>query len=374
MNMDGGDIIRHMAVEFYICIPVYNSEKFLDRCISSILGQNHMSWHLVLVDDGSVDSSGDICDRYAESDDRIRVIHQDNQGQIRARNNAVRTARQMSANGKADNVYVLFVDSDDRLKEGALDTLFKAIEENGYPDMVVYGSDKVSEAGILLERYDGSKYFHGTLTDRKDILKTVIAPVKPNYCSLWSKATRIGLFDGDGYDEELLDMRWGEDAIQSFELFCRSDSAVFLDSALYEYTINHKSVTHTLDFRKGIADTIRGNAYIGHLLESELTDAEMQPFYEDAADKLLSMISGPMVSTRLAEKEKLALLKSTAADDSCREYILCRQKRHRSLSLMAEGEYGKALRSIQMWSIGQFFLFAYLKTVRFISGRFRKSS
>ena len=99
----------------------------------------------------------------------------------------------------------------------------------------------------------------------------------------------------------------------------------------------------------------------------------MQPFYEDAADKLLSMISGPMVSTRLAGKEKIALLRSTAEDESCREYILCRQKRHRSLSLMAEGEYGRALRSIQMWSIGQFFLFAYLKTARFISGRFRKS-
>ena len=290
MNMDGGDIIRHMAVEFYICIPVYNSEKFLDRCISSILGQNHMSWHLVLVDDGSVDSSGDICDRYAESDDRIRVIHQDNQGQIRARNNAVRTARQMSANGKADNVYVLFVDSDDRLKEGALDTLFKAIEENGYPDMVVYGSDKVSEAGILLERYDGSKYFHGTLTDRKDILKTVIAPVKPNYCSLWSKATRIGLFDGDGYDEELLDMRWGEDAIQSFELFCRSDSAVFLDSALYEYTVNHKSVTHTIDKDKEMMDTIIGTAYIEGILLSSGVMAlqDIQPFVDDAASTLLS--------------------------------------------------------------------------------------
>lgn len=374
MNMDGGDIIRHMAVEFYICIPVYNSEKFLDRCISSILGQNHMSWHLVLVDDGSVDSSGDICDRYAESDDRIRVIHQDNQGQIRARNNAVRTARQMSANGKADNVYVLFVDSDDRLKEGALDTLFKAIEENGYPDMVVYGSDKVSEAGILLERYDGSKYFHGTLTDRKDILKTVIAPVKPNYCSLWSKATRIGLFDGDGYDEELLDMRWGEDAIQSFELFCRSDSAVFLDSALYEYTVNHKSVTHTIDKDKEMMDTIIGTAYIEGILLSSGVMAlqDIQPFVDDAASTLLSKLSGIVLSTRYSKKEKVKRLEQISKDKLCRKHILEIQTRHKSLSMLSCGYYSRAYSLIMLWSVGQFFKYAYLKPRNAIRGRFHK--
>lgn len=374
MNMDGGDIIRHMAVEFYICIPVYNSEKFLDRCISSILGQNHMSWHLVLVDDGSVDSSGDICDRYAESDDRIRVVHQDNQGQIRARNNAVRTARQMSANGKADNVYVLFVDSDDRLKEGALDTLFKAIEENGYPDMVVYGSDKVSEAGILLERYDGSKYFHGTLTDRKDILKTVIAPVKPNYCSLWSKATRIGLFDGDGYDEELLDMRWGEDAIQSFELFCRSDSAVFLDSALYEYTINHKSVTHTIDKDKEMMDTIIGTAYIEEILLSSgvMTLQDIQPFVDDAASTLLSKLSGIVLSTRYSKKEKVKRLEQISKDKLCRKHILEIQTRHKSLSMLSCGYYSRAYSLIMLWSVGQFFKYAYLKPRNAIRGKFHK--
>ena len=374
MNMDGGDIIRHMAVEFYICIPVYNSEKFLDRCISSILGQNHMAWHLVLVDDGSVDSSGDICDRYADSDGRIRVIHQDNQGQIRARNNAVRTARQMSANGKADTVYVLFVDSDDRLKEGALDALFKAIEENGYPDMVVYGSDKVSEAGILLERYDGSKYFHGTLTDRKDILKTVIAPVKPNYCSLWSKATRIGLFDGDGYDEELLDMRWGEDAIQSFELFCRSDSAVFLDSALYEYTINHKSVTHTIDKDKEMMDTIIGTAYIEEILLSSgvMTLQDIQPFVDDAASTLLSKLSGIVLSTRYSKKEKVKRLEQISEDKLCRKHILEIQTRHKSLSMLSCGYYSRAYSLIMLWSVGQFFKYAYLKPKNAIRGRFHK--
>ena len=374
MNMDGGDIIRHMAVEFYICIPVYNSEKFLDRCISSILGQNHMAWHLVLVDDGSVDSSGDICDRYADSDGRIRVIHQDNQGQIRARNNAVRTARQMSANGKADNAYVMFVDSDDRLKEGALDALFKAIEGNGYPDMVVYGSDKVSEAGILLERYDGSKYFHGTLTDRKDILKTVIAPVKPNYCSLWSKATRIGLFDCDGYDEELLDMRWGEDAIQSFELFCRSDSAVFLDSALYEYTINHKSVTHTIDKDKEMMDTIIGTAYIEEILLSSgvMTLQDIQPFVDDAASTLLSKLSGIVLSTRYSKKEKVKRLEQISEDKLCRKHILEIQTRHKSLSMLSCGYYSRAYSLIMLWSVGQFFKYAYLKPRNAIRGKFHK--
>ena len=363
-----------MSVPLSIIVPAYNSEKYLGQCVDSILGEDYRDYELILVDDGSSDSSLAIMRSYEATDDRVRVIHQDNQGQIRARNNAVRTARQMSANGKADNAYVMFVDSDDRLKEGALDALFKAIEGNGYPDMVVYGSDKVSEAGILLERYDGSKYFHGTLTDRKDILKTVIAPVKPNYCSLWSKATRIGLFDCDGYDEELLDMRWGEDAIQSFELFCRSDSAVFLDSALYEYTINHKSVTHTIDKDKEMMDTIIGTAYIEEILLSSgvMTLQDIQPFVDDAASTLLSKLSGIVLSTRYSKKEKVKRLEQISEDKLCRKHILEIQTRHKSLSMLSCGYYSRAYSLIMLWSVGQFFKYAYLKPRNAIRGKFHK--
>ena len=72
-----------------VIIPIYNTEEYLKRCIDSILAQSFFDFELILVDDGSTDNSGIICDEYAEKDNRLVVIHQDNQGQAVARNTAL---------------------------------------------------------------------------------------------------------------------------------------------------------------------------------------------------------------------------------------------------------------------------------------------
>ena len=72
-----------------VIVPVYNAEKYLGRCIDSVLNQTFKEFELILVDDGSKDSSGNICEKYAERDQRIKVIHQENQGQAAARNRGV---------------------------------------------------------------------------------------------------------------------------------------------------------------------------------------------------------------------------------------------------------------------------------------------
>ena len=87
-----------------VIVPVYNSEKYLHRCIDGILAQNYTDFDLLLIDDGSTDNSGNICDEYEIRDGRIRVFHQENGGVSSARNLGLDNAR-----GK----YVMFVDSDD---------------------------------------------------------------------------------------------------------------------------------------------------------------------------------------------------------------------------------------------------------------------
>lgn len=87
-----------------IIIPVYNTEKYLPRCLDSVLAQSYSNFELILVDDGSVDNSGKICDEYAARDSRIRVLHQDNQGVSIARNNGMAAAQ---------GEYISFIDSDD---------------------------------------------------------------------------------------------------------------------------------------------------------------------------------------------------------------------------------------------------------------------
>ena len=104
-----------------VIIPVYNVEKYIEECIISICNQDYKNIEIILVDDGSFDNSGEICDRYAKKDDRIKVIHKENNGVSSARNSGLDIA-------KGD--YVCFVDGDDYLESDYVSYLLKLILDN----------------------------------------------------------------------------------------------------------------------------------------------------------------------------------------------------------------------------------------------------
>ena len=103
-----------MKPKISVIVPVYNTEKYLQRCIDSILLQSFTDFELLLIDDGSTDSSGTICDKYAEQDSRIRVFHKANGGASSARNIGL---------DNAIGEWVCFVDSDDSLTRDAVEIL-----------------------------------------------------------------------------------------------------------------------------------------------------------------------------------------------------------------------------------------------------------
>lgn len=105
-----------------VIVPVYNVEKLLPRCLDSILAQTYRDFTLILVNDGSTDGSGKICDGYAEKDERIRVIHKENGGVSSARNAGL---------DAADGEYITFIDSDDAIPPGYLETLYMAASGSG---------------------------------------------------------------------------------------------------------------------------------------------------------------------------------------------------------------------------------------------------
>ena len=105
-----------------IIVPVYKAEKYLHSCIDSILNQTFQDFEILLVDDGSPDRSGAICEEYGAKDSRITVIHQENQGQAAARNHAMKLAR---------GEWICFVDSDDLIHPQMLELLYKAVQESG---------------------------------------------------------------------------------------------------------------------------------------------------------------------------------------------------------------------------------------------------
>ena len=120
-----------------VIVPVYNVEKYLHECIDSILAQTFTDFELILVNDGSRDNSGAICDEYANKDKRITIIHQKNQGQAAARNNGVKIAR---------GEWIHFVDSDDLIHPQMLELLYGAVDENTQISMCnVYRGDNLPD-------------------------------------------------------------------------------------------------------------------------------------------------------------------------------------------------------------------------------------
>ena len=112
--------------EISVIVPVYKVEPYLCRCVDSILAQTFTDFELILVDDGSPDNSGAVCDEYAEKDERIHVIHQQNGGLSAARNAGIDW---VFAN--SDSRYISFIDSDDWVHQDYLKLLFSAVEETG---------------------------------------------------------------------------------------------------------------------------------------------------------------------------------------------------------------------------------------------------
>lgn len=110
-----------------IIVPVYKAEKYINRCIDSILAQTYTDWELLLVDDGSPDRSGEICDEYAKKDSRIRVFHKENGG--------VSSARQMGQD-KASGEYTIHADPDDWMEPTMLEELYAKAKEDD-ADMVL---------------------------------------------------------------------------------------------------------------------------------------------------------------------------------------------------------------------------------------------
>ena len=119
-------------------VPAYNVEKYLERCVNSILIQTYENFEIILVDDGSKDQSVEICDKFAQEDNRIKVIHKENGGLSSARNAGMKIAE-----GK----YIVFIDSDDDIEPNMFELMLQAAEENK-ADFVM--TDSVSYTHLTL--------------------------------------------------------------------------------------------------------------------------------------------------------------------------------------------------------------------------------
>lgn len=211
-----------------VIVPVYNVEGYLEKCVESILAQSFKEFELILVDDGSADQSGALCDQLAEKDGRIRVIHQENRGLGGARNTGLHAAK---------GEWLLFVDSDDWIDPWTLDSSL-ALGEEQDADMVVFGFRSVDEQGNVLGTF-AEKQPKGeplTAAEHKDIL--LIGP------AAWNKLYRRSLFEKTGV--EYPSRVWYEDIRTTQKLLPAVRRAVFSDYVGYNYLQRPGSIMNNL--------------------------------------------------------------------------------------------------------------------------------
>ncbi len=219
---------------FSILVPVYNVSPYLQTCIDSVLDQSYGNFELLLVDDGSTDGSGLICDEYAAKDPRVRVFHKENGGLISARRYAV---------ARFTGDYCLFLDADDSLAPGTLEVLERTITESG-ADCVLYGI-RWNLPGVVQHIVCPEEICGRLFTDKRHVLNILLND--DSYNSLCRKCVKASCFDGRDYTR-FFHISRGEDRLQSVEILENAQSFYFIPDELYIYRVNDSSITHTISY------------------------------------------------------------------------------------------------------------------------------
>ena len=226
-----------------VIVPVYNAEKYLHRCIDSILSQTFTDFELLLINDGSKDSSGAICDEYAAKDNRVRVFHKENCGVSSARNLGI-------VNSIAE--FVVLIDSDDWFALDTLEVLLK--EQKKYDaDCVVFGFNQTS--GNIWAPNEDKVY--DTLSELKNNFVYHL-----NTELLSSSVNKL-------YKKKLIKqhypvgMAFGEDLLFSLDYLEQCKCISFITAPLYQHEVyNNTSLTHTFNMRRFVDIEIIQNRII----------------------------------------------------------------------------------------------------------------
>ena len=224
-----------MSNKISVIVPIYNVEKLLRKCLDSLIAQTYKNLEIILVEDGSPDNCGRICDEYAEKDDRIIVIHQENAGVCAARNAALEIAT---------GDYYGFADPDDYLEPDMFEYLITNLKKHD-ADISCCRYYRHLRDGRVIKKTDGELYIFSREEAIKELLK--INTIKAVF---WNKLFKKELFEGVTFPEGLI----YEGTIMVHRLFQKCDKIVYLPEAKYYYYdfeesyVNNKSLKHQCNY------------------------------------------------------------------------------------------------------------------------------
>lgn len=262
-----------------VIVPIYNTEKYLVKCIESICNQTFRDIQIILVDDGSTDSSGSICDTYADLDERIMVIHNCNQGVVQSRKVGLAVAK---------GEFIVFIDSDDYMDESAIQHMYESMQDSS-SDIVVCGyiMDKDNSSQMIKNNMKPGVYDKSILESMYSKLIFDDSNMQPSIIqSMCGKLFKKNLLleTSEGIDERIT---LGEDASFVFPYLLACETICILDQCYYHYQIRNGSMCSKKDlfvferieaFQRYLTNKLSGHPaeymlelqikkYIVHLLE-----------------------------------------------------------------------------------------------------------
>lgn len=287
-----------------IIVPVYNAQEYLRRCVDSILNQEYTDFELLLMDDGSQDASGAICDAYAREDERVRVIHKENTGVSDTRNLAISEAR---------GTYLQFLDSDDWMTPDATKLLVRAASENDC-DLVIADfyrvvGERVSRKGDIEE--------DGVMTQEEFAAHMMENPADFYYGVLWNKLYRRDIIERHQLQMDAK-ISWCEDFMFNLEYIRHARSFYALHAPIYYY-VKRKgslvsqgtSITKTVKMKLMVFEYY--NNFYKHVLEEEDYEKNRMQVYRFLVD---AASDGAVPPSILPGSKKLGDERSSAAPEA----------------------------------------------------------
>lgn len=238
-----------------IIVPVYNVELYIKKCVDKIIAQSYKNLEIILVDDGSTDLSGKICDEYALKDSRIKVIHKKNGGLSDARNAALDIM---------SGLYVTCIDSDDYVDKRYVEYLYNILTETK-SDISVCATKIVNEKDevVVKRQYTGKVSTY----NQHDALFEILS-CKNFSNSAWGKLYRADLFNGIRYPYG----RIFEDLPTTYKLFFRADRVVYGSEPYYNYLLRSGSLSRQTKFNMSRMDAV--------LFTEEMVTAIVAKYYD----------------------------------------------------------------------------------------------
>lgn len=275
-----------------VLVPVFNVERYLEECLESIINQKYKNIEIILVDDGSTDKSGEICDNYAKKDSRIKVIHQKNQGLATVRNVSV---------AAATGDYIGFVDSDDFISHDMYGDMV-AIAEEKKADMVMCNLGYVDQNGKEIPNYRSAQ----PISDRELTGRQFVTELCDNYSSTYvvtvDKLYRSNLFEGIRYP----DGKINEDEAVIHRIAHKCNKIVFTQKAYYFYRQQPTSIMNKTfsakRFDSIFADIDRLNLLEENKYEQDVIMNCKMFLYNDYVTTLKAVDLSEQANRRIAKK------------------------------------------------------------------------